>query len=262
MGLGRFLVQIGGFIQSLAIMVMRPYDLVEFSRQTYTKPNVLKSWGEESRISQDLDPNENVLLEKLPAKRGRLLVLAAGGGRDAIALALRGFDVTGVDFVPEIVEKAKENAAKRGLKLSFLVQEISKLDMPTNVFDIVWCTGGLYCNIPTFKRRIEMLNRIWRCLRPGGYFVFNFHWGKRSRYRPTMECIRRAIAILTFGNLSYEKGDFLAYNSEFIHVFCSQDELRSELEAGGFEVVQIDLSEVDMSEVSMRGDAVVRKENS
>ena len=63
MELGRFLVRIGGFIQSLAIMVMKPDDLVEFSRQTYSNPDVLQNWGDESRISQGLDHDESALLE-------------------------------------------------------------------------------------------------------------------------------------------------------------------------------------------------------
>lgn len=49
--------------------------------------------------------------EKIPLKQGRVLVLCMGGGREAIALAQRGFEVVGVDFVPEVLEKARENAA-------------------------------------------------------------------------------------------------------------------------------------------------------
>jgi len=255
----RSLLQLGGFIQSLAIMVMRPRDLLEFSRQNYSKPKVLEIWGDESRICEGLYPVESALLEKVPVGGGRFLVLAAGGGRDSISLAQRGFDVTGVDFVPEMVEKAKENAAKRGLNLSFLVQDISELDMAADTFDVVWCSGGLYSSIPTARKRVETLNKIRRCLKPGGHFVFFFHWGKRSRSRPMVELVRRIIATLTRGNLSYEKGDFLAYNSEFVHAFSSQEEIRSELEAGGFEVVKIDLTEVNMCEESKRGDAVVRR---
>jgi hypothetical protein len=43
--LAHFLIRLGRFIQSLALMVMRPDDLVEFSRQTYDKKDHVESWS-------------------------------------------------------------------------------------------------------------------------------------------------------------------------------------------------------------------------
>jgi hypothetical protein len=56
------------------------------------------------------------------------------------------------------------------------------------------------------------------------------------------------------GNLQYEPGDRLAGDSEFIHVFSSEDEMRPEFEEGGFEVVTI-----QTSRESRVGGAVLRK---
>ena len=241
--LGRFLIRLGKFVQSLAVMVMRPDDLVEFGRQMYTRPHNVASWGQPDLVDRGLSPDETALLEHLPHKEGRLLLLGVGGGREAIPLAQMGFAVTGVDFIPEMVEKARENAAQRGVKIEGLVQEISKLDVPTGAYDVVWLCAAMYSCVPTRSRRVAMLRRIRRGLRPGGHFVCQFHWGTQYQHSPKVELARRLVAYLTLGNLSYEKGDMLWFNIEFIHGFLSEEKLRSEVEAGGFEVIHLHISD-------------------
>ncbi len=239
--LGHFLVRLGGFIQSLALMVMRPDDLVQFSRQSYALPKDLEYWSDEKLLGQGLTPLETSLLEKIPLDRGRLLLLGLGGGRDAIPLARRSFDVTGVDFVPEMVHRACENAAREGVNIRGLVGEISTLDLPPAFFDVVWLSQSMYSCVPTRQRRVEMLRRLRRILKPGGYLNCMFHWENGIRFSPKVELARKTFSVLTMGNLWYEPGDQLWLNVEFIHAFSSEDELRSEFDAAGFVLLHLQL---------------------
>src|SRR5512136_727202 len=100
---GRFLLRTGRFIQSLAVMVMKPGDLVEFTRRTYADPRSQNGWTAPALVDTGLSASERELLDRIPFRRGKLLVLGVGGGREAIPLAKMGFEVTGVDFVPELV---------------------------------------------------------------------------------------------------------------------------------------------------------------
>ena len=250
----RFLIRLGKFIESLAVMIMRPDDLVEFGRQMYTRPHNVASWGRPDLVDRGLSDAEMALLGHLPCKEGRLLLLGVGGGREAIPLARMGFDVTGMDFVAGMVEKAKENAAQRGVKIEGLVQEISELDVPAGSYDVVWLFAAMYSCVPTQQRRVAMLRRIRRALRPGGHFVCQFHWGTQYQHSPKVELARRLVATLTLGNLSYEPGDMLWHNVEFIHGFLSEEELRSEFEAGGVEVIHL-----HTSDRMARGGAVLLK---
>jgi len=252
--LARFLIRFGRFIQSLALMVMRPDDLVEFSRQTYAKKDHVESWSSEEIIEAGLDTDEVALLDKIPLKDGRLLLLDIGGGREAIYLAKQGFDVTGVDFSEDMVKSAHENAQKRGVTISGLVQEISHIDVPDNSYDIVWLSSAMYSSIPTRKRRLLMLERISKALKPEGYFVCQFHWDPRVNVSLKGEFIRRVVSFLTIGNLRYEKGDMLWHNLEFIHAFSSEQDLRSEFEEAHFNV-----EHVQIPEDHMRGGAVLMK---
>jgi SAM-dependent methyltransferase len=177
-----------------------------------------------------------------------------GGGREAIPLAQKRFKVTGVDFVPEMVEKAKEIAASHGLKIEGLVQEISKIDVPAESYDVAWLSAAMYSCIPTRSRRIAMLQRISKALIPGGYFICQFRWDTSGGSAHLWELVRKIVAFLTLGNLWYERGDTLPNNMEFIHAFSQEDEVRSEFTEGGFEIMYLHIAE----EILLGG-AVLRK---
>ncbi len=253
-GLGRILIRLGSFIQSSAIMVMRPDDMVEFTRQTYARPEDVDDWSRSELVDPGLYEEEQALVEKLPHKNGRLLVLGVGGGREAIPLARMGFEVIGVDFIPELVRRAQQNGERRGLKIGGLVQEISKLDVPAGSFSVVWLSAAMYSSIPTRRRRLAMLNKIAKALKPDGYFVCQFAWGAVGNRSQRFGRLHRAVALLTAGYLSFEKGDILFLNREFSHEFSSKQELWSEFEAGGFQVMHLEIPGT-----GSRGGAILRK---
>jgi SAM-dependent methyltransferase len=252
---GRSLIRIGRFVQSLAVMVMRPRDLLEFNRNAYSRPESVQGWSEDSLVDAGLSADEKALLGRLPDGGGKILVLGVGGGREAVALAAMGFRVTGVDFVPELAHRAGENARRRGQAIEVLVQDMSRLDVPESSYDAVWLTSGAYSSIPTRRLRLELLGRIRRSLRPGGHLLLQFLFSDRPEFRPGGELLRRAFSWLTLGNLGYARGDRLVSGFEYAHFFASAGEIRSELEAGGFEVLDLALPAS-----GPRGGAVLRRD--
>jgi SAM-dependent methyltransferase len=251
--LARFLLQLGDFIRTLPVMVMKPDDLVEFSRQTYARPHNVEAWALDDLVDAGLSDDEQDLLAEASEETGDLLLLGVGGGREAIPLARLGFRVTGVDYIPVMVDRARENAARRGVHIDGLVQEMSQLDVAADAYDVVWLSRAMYSCVPTRARRVDMVRRIARALKPGGFFLCQFHWRPSPPPRGTSELLRRLLAVCTLGNLTYEAGDSLWLNVEFIHEFWSEDTIRSELEEGGLSVVRI------QTDQSPRGRAVCRK---
>jgi SAM-dependent methyltransferase len=235
-------------------MVMRPNDLVEFSRQTYATSRMVEDCGRQDLAYPVLHPDEQALLARIHLTGGKLLLLGVGGGREAIPLAQMGFAVTGVDFVPAMVEKAAENAARHGVKIEGLVQEISNIDVPAEAYDVAWLSAAMYSCVPTRGRRVEMLKRINKALKPGGYFICQLRWATKDGPTHLWELVRKVVAFFTLGNLWYEKGDTLSNNIEFIHAFSQEDEVRSEFAEGGFEVIHLHIAE----EILLGG-AVLRK---
>jgi len=241
---GMFIRRLDEFAQPLAVLVMRTDDLVELGRESYSRADMVKHFCDKNLVDSGLNSDETAILEEIPLKRGKLLLLGLGVGREAIHLSRLGFEVTGIDFVPEMVEKAMKNAASRGLKIEELVQEVSKLDLPECSYDIIWLSSGMYSSVPTKKRRIEMLHKIRKSLRNKGYLLCSFSFNKiYGLASPVREFLKKILVFLTLGNFWYERGDKITGDSEFLHSFYSVDLLSSEFESGGFKVVKINLAE-------------------
>ena len=251
--IARFLIRFGRFIQSLAIMVMRTDDLIEFSRQTYAIPEAVKIWGRDDLVDAGLTPDEIDMLDRVPLSHGRLLLLGVGGGREAVALGQKGFDVMGVDFIPQLLAKTKENCAKHNLRFAGLAQEISRIDVPAARFDVVWLGDGIYSSVPTSHRRVAMLKRIRNALKSDGYCICLFFWRRGKGIPRAVEWFRKCFGFLTGGNIHYEDGDTLFQNAEFIHEFSIEQKLKDELKQGGFRVEYFHISKE-----WMRGGTILR----
>ena len=109
----------------------------------------------------------------------RLLELGCGPGRLSILLARRyGFDVTGLDLDPLMIERARANAERSGLsggrRPSFFVADVSSLAFPDASFDVIVSTLSMHhWTDPTAG-----LNEIGRVLRPNGRaLVWDFRGG-------------------------------------------------------------------------------------
>jgi SAM-dependent methyltransferase len=239
--LGRSLISAGRFIQSLAVVVMKPRDLVEFTRRTYACPSDIEDWSRADLVDLGLNPDEKMLFEALPVRRGKTLVFGVGGGRVAIDLARRGFEVTGADFVPDMVEKTVANARDRGLSIEGVVQDLTTAELPSRAFDVIWLTPGLYSLVPTRKLRLRTLGRLRSSLTAQGFLVCGFYWDPDAR-RPSRGDIPRGVAkLLTLGNFGHQKGDVLLANIEFVHAFSSRGELEREFVVAGFETLSLNL---------------------
>lgn len=233
----RFFLRLGGFIQSLAVVVLPPRDLLEFNRQVYSTAGRVETFSNPDYVDSGLNSGENDLLSHLPSRKGELLLLGMGGGREAIALAKKGFTVTGIDFIPEMVKQSEVNARRHGIVIDALVQDVNGLDFQEQRFDVIWAGFGQYSTIPTRKRRTFLATKITTMLKPGGYFVCQFYIGKPQRYAPIAQFIRFMVAMVCCGNLWYEKGDMLWGNSEFLHAFPSIQDVKNEVEPCGFKLI-------------------------
>jgi SAM-dependent methyltransferase len=84
---------------------------------------------------------------------GRALDLGCGTGTNAVFLAKQGWEVVGVDFVPEAVEAARKRALASGVSVSFVVGDVAQLRRTGVVgpFDLV-VDVGCYHALPESLR--------------------------------------------------------------------------------------------------------------
>lgn len=99
-----------------------------------------------------------------------VLDLGSGAGNDCfVARAATGADgrVIGVDFTPEMITKAKENARKLDYQnVEFRQGDIEALPLSACMVDVV--VSNCVLNLVPNKR--QALNEVLRVLKPGGHF--------------------------------------------------------------------------------------------
>jgi len=214
---------------------MRPADILERHRQLYARPRSLADWTRPDVVRAGLAPLEAELADHLTPP-GRLLLLGVGGGREAIALARRGFAVTGVDFAPALAAAAARTAQEAGIAITVEVREVTGLRPPASRFDAVWFSGTLYAALPSRALRVGLLRRLAASLRPGGGLVCQVHCDPSTAPRPWELRLRRAVARCTGGYTALQPGDMMPAGGEFHHYFQSPEELRAEFAAAGLQV--------------------------
>jgi SAM-dependent methyltransferase len=106
---------------------------------------------------------ERLASEGLSGPGATALVLAMGDGRNAIELAERGYDVTGLDISKVGIEKAEAAAAAAGVEIRAVRADMFKTDLGDGIWDLV---TNIY-----FNPAVKILDRIKRAVRPGGFLI-------------------------------------------------------------------------------------------
>lgn len=114
----------------------------------------------------------------LPA--GRALDLGCGYGRASIYLAGLGWQVDGVDFVPEAVKQARLRSEQAGVSelVSFHLTSVTKLDYLSGHYDFavdVGCAHGLQP-----EELKEYHQELLRLLKPGSLFLLFAHLNEEN----------------------------------------------------------------------------------
>jgi SAM-dependent methyltransferase len=106
---------------------------------------------------------------------GRALDLGCGAGAFSVWLARQGFEVTGVDFVPEALAMARARADEAGVALELVESDVLAYT-PSQTFDLVLDCGCLH--VLARRERAVYRQRLWSWLAPGADYVL-VHFGRR-----------------------------------------------------------------------------------
>ena len=129
-------------------------------------------------ISQAMEPQADAaravrwILGRVDLPPGaRVLDAPCGFGRHSVEFARQGLDVTGVDFNETELGRAREAAARAGVKLTLLGQDMRDMEFAAE-FDLA---VNLFSSIGYFTDDEDrlLLDRFWRALVPGGTFVLD-----------------------------------------------------------------------------------------
>lgn len=111
--------------------------LKERQRQTWGSGDYSLPGGLLTIISENL-------CEAVDLRAGqKVLDIATGTGNTAIAAARRHCNVTGIDYTPSLLVKARERAAVEGLSITFIEGDAEALPFPDDSFDVVLSSLGV-----------------------------------------------------------------------------------------------------------------------
>lgn len=205
--------------EALHHVAERDYSARKMYRTSYHNLSGLFPW-EETVISRFFGECHSVLLG------------AAGGGREIIALSRRGIQVDAFESCQELVEVSRHLLAVEGIGARVTISP------PDRVPDGFGRYGGLiigwggYTHILGREARVRFLAELRRHVRPGGPILLSFLTRKpESLQHRLIFAIARFIRVLRRSRETVEPGDALFY--AYLHFF-TKDEIRQELEDSGY----------------------------
>ena len=99
--------------------------------------------------------------------------LGSGAGNDCFVAREETGEtghVIGIDFAPQMLEKARNNAAKRGIaNIEFLEGDIENMPLPDKIADVVVSN----CVLNLLPRKDKIFKEIYRVLKPNGHFCIS-----------------------------------------------------------------------------------------
>ncbi len=125
---------------------------------------------------------------------GRAIDLGCGVGDNAIFLAQHGFTVTGIDYAPSAIDRARAKAQAANLHVRFAVDDLTRLRHVQGPFDLL-VDYGTFDDLNT-RDRDAYVREVTALAAPGARFLL---WCFEWELRPWE---RLVTAILPFGGLA------------------------------------------------------------
>ncbi len=139
----------------------------QISEMDALKAKLRATWisGDFGQIAKFYEDEAEAFVRRLGLKPGsKVLDVACGTGNLALPAARLGADVTGVDIAPNLVEQARANAAREGLKAQFDEGDAEALSYGDASFDAVITMFGVM-----FAPRPELVaSELLRVTKSGG----------------------------------------------------------------------------------------------
>jgi len=184
-----------------------------------------------------------ILGRVLPNAPARIVDVGGAAGVYSLWLTAKGYEVQLVDASPRLVQEARARSAKSTTPIaSFSVADARRLPQPDGSAAGVLVMGPLY-HLPAAADRVMALREAFRVLAQGGVAVV----AAISRYASTLDGLARKLSLdprfarirdrdLADGQHRNDTSNADYFTTAYFH---RPEDLRSELEAVGFEDVRI-----------------------
>jgi len=108
----------------------------------------------------------------------RTIDLGCGTGENAIYLAQKGFEVTGVDFAEAAIEKAQMRGKDSGVRVNFIVDDLTNLRHVAGTFDFL-LDYGVLDDLRHSQRELYLRNILPLTHSGSQYLLWGFEYPMR-----------------------------------------------------------------------------------
>ena len=163
-------------------------------------------WNErysEQGFAYGTKPNDFLQANIESLTKGKTLCLAEGEGRNAVFLAMHGFDVTAVDLSSVGLEKAQRLADENGVAIKTIVADLSDFEIEEDFWDTI---VSIWAHVPAIVRR-SLHTKVVAGLKPKGTFLLEAYTPKQVEFGTggpkidmtmSLEVLRRELSPLRF----------------------------------------------------------------
>lgn len=166
-------------------------------------PNSTPEWWEEFFASPDCLPlsffptpretrQEVAALERILGLRPGLRIadICCGEGRHLLPLLRRGYDLTGLDVSPWLLQRAREAAHRERLPVRLVRGDARRLPFRDGSFQVVMNLFNSFGYCEREEDNYSILAETARCLAPGGQFLLDT---RNAQYQILFAPVRRAV---------------------------------------------------------------------
>jgi len=161
---------------SLLLIFLALFAIVS---QTQAKPRDKDRWNKKYNTEKFIfgeRPTRFIAENFRLLRKGKVLDLAMGEGRNGVFLATRGFDVLGMDISDKGLDKARKLAEANGVTIHTEVVDLENTQLQQDAFDSIICTYYL---------QRDLFEQMKKAVKPGGRILvetYNVDYLNYSRF--------------------------------------------------------------------------------
>ncbi len=194
-------------------------------------------------IEKGLWGSEEDLIVQYFKPKSTVLDIGCGAGRTTMQLRKLGYNPTGIDITPSMIENAIRITQKKELDIKYKIEDVTKLMFGDSSFNNALFSFCGWGQIPGKNQRFKALKEIYRVLKPGGYFIFTTYIRKYRGY--TNMWLRQWIKLFILNQKDEEFGDYFyiiesinktEVDKQYMHM-PSLKHVKQQILAAGFSLV-------------------------
>lgn len=174
---------------------------------------------------------EKDVIKKWFPSRGRVVLLAAGAGREVIGLSKLGYEIDAFEYNVRLVAKGNQILENAGLagRIAVCARDVCPR-LRRSGYRAAVVGWSSYMLIPDRRQRIELLRNLAKYLEPGSPILLSFMMEDEHTFAHRVTSVVANVLRRALGRAAVEVGDTLA--PTFVHIFTAEQLLKEIAESG------------------------------